>query len=806
MFVWIKRGYLSLAILGLMFTGAALAQSEQGRSNGGSEAASAVGAGGAGQAVVLRPSGPVPGQFIIVFKDDVANPRGLANALARQNGLALRGVYTTALKGFAARMPEAVAERLALDPDVAYVEQDLYAHADGIVTGVDRIDAEQDTMFLSNPVNVDVAVIDTGIDPHSDLNWSDARFYNCIGGCASANAFDDNGHGTHVAGTIGAFNDGSDINSTEVVGVAPGANLWGFKVLDSKGSGSFADVIAAIDRVTELADAIDVVNMSLSGQGYLASLRTAVQNSVASGVVYVVAAGNSGRDVYGGNGQLDTAASCKGVFCRNADDTIPAAYPEVMAVSALADFDGMAGGVVSDANSTVGFSSCTHTGDDVFACFTNYSDHDPGTDNPLLSDGTTVLSSPGGAIDVAGPGVRILSTDQGGGYGWGSGTSMASPHVAGAVAMHIAANGGVADAAGVADIRQAMIDSAQAQTEWRADQATNDPDSMPEGLVYLGADLARDVAVISVTAPSPVLVGGSQTVSVDIANNGPDQESFDVILTDDLSATIDSPINVVVDGNSSTTVVFNWTPGVTGPHTLTGSHNLTDDLNGANDTASTTVSVSDPVTDAAVTSIDAPSPVEVGTTQTVTVGVINNSTQEEILTVSLADVQESTSTGSEQSTTLSAGGADTLTFSWTPTTTGDHDLTAAVSLTDDSNSNNNTMSTVSTVVEPGATAFVVDSVCYSGSGGKGSDKHLVSTVAITDGANAVVEATVDATVTDGTESRSATGTTDTVGEVQFAWKNATAGDTYTTTVDLVNGEAVDPLPNSVTWFDDPCFF
>ncbi len=800
MFVWIKRGFLPLAILGLLFTGAAQAQNGQGRGHGGSDAAGSVGAGRTGPPVNLKPSGPVPGQFIVVFQDDVTNPRGLANALARQNGLALRGVYTTALKGFAARMPEAVAERLALDPDVAYVEQDLYAHADGIVTGVDRIDAEQDTTFLSDPVNVDVAVIDTGIDPHSDLNWSDARFYNCIGGCTPANAFDDNGHGTHVSGTIGALNDGVDLTSGgtgyEVVGVAPGARLWGFKVLDSNGSGSFADVIAAIDLVTANAGAIDVVNMSLSGQGYLASLRTAIQNSVDAGVVFVVAAGNSGRDVYGGNGQLDTAASCKGVFCRNADDTIPAAYPEVMAISALADFDGMAGGLVSDADSTIGFSSCTHIGDDVFACFTNYSDHDPGTDNPLLSDDMTVLSSPGGAIDVAGPGVRILSTYPGG-YGWGSGTSMASPHVAGAVALYIAANGGVTGAAGVADIRQAMIDTAQDQDAWRPG-GTLDPDNFREGLVYLGGNLAHDVAVISVTAPSPVLVGDPQSVSVNIANNGPDQESFDVFLTDDLSATIDSPVSVVVEGGGDATVVFNWTPGVIGSHTLTGYHYLTDDENVENDEASTTVSVSEPVTDAAVTSIDAPSPVEVGTEQTVTIGVVNNSTHEATLTVSLDD-NLLAGIGPDQGTTLPAGGEGTLYFTWTPTESGEHRLMATVALTGDSDADNNTMFAFSTVVEPGLTAFIVDSVCYSGSGGKNSNKHLVSTVAITDGFAAVIGATVDATVTNGTDTRSATGTTDTAGEVQFRWKNAKAGDTYSTTVDLVNGETVDTPWNSVTW-------
>ena len=120
MFVWFKRGFMSLAILGLLFTGAAQAQNGQGRGNGN-------GAGEPGNVVQLRPAGPVLGQYIVVFEDDVGNPRGLANALARAHGIAPRHVYEFALKGFAARMPAPIAEMLAQDPDVAYVEQDLYA-------------------------------------------------------------------------------------------------------------------------------------------------------------------------------------------------------------------------------------------------------------------------------------------------------------------------------------------------------------------------------------------------------------------------------------------------------------------------------------------------------------------------------------------------------------------------------------------------------------------------------------------------------------------------------------------------------
>ncbi|MCH8808715.1 MAG: protease inhibitor I9 family protein, partial [Proteobacteria bacterium] len=151
------------------------AQAQNGRGQGN-------GAGAPADVVQLRPAGPVPGQYIVVFEDDVADPRGLANALARAHGFAPQHVYEFALKGFAARMPAPIAEMLALDPDVAYVEQDLYAqtqlHGNNfqtLTTGVDRIDADLNATAsideFDDRVDVDIAIIDTGIDlDHPDLN------------------------------------------------------------------------------------------------------------------------------------------------------------------------------------------------------------------------------------------------------------------------------------------------------------------------------------------------------------------------------------------------------------------------------------------------------------------------------------------------------------------------------------------------------------------------------------------------------------------------------------------------------------
>ncbi|MCH8103179.1 MAG: S8 family serine peptidase, partial [Chloroflexi bacterium] len=425
-------------------------------------------------AVQLRPTGVVPGQYIVVFRDDVAFPRGLTRALARQHGFALRHSYSFALKGFAARMSSRVAAALADDPDVAYVEPDLYAHtvAQTLPTGIDRIDADLNVTAsidgFDNRVDVDIAIIDTGIDlAHPDLNVF--RAVDCTKGpnCPKGgDGNDGNGHGTHVAGIAAALD-----NGIGVVGVAPGARLWAVKVLSDSGSGFFSDIIQGIDYVTANAGEIEVANMSLGGQGRLTSLRTAIQNSVAAGVVYVVAAGNSASDVYGPDGAFDTG-----------DDFIPAAYPEVAAISALGDSDGSAGGF--GANTSYG-------PDDTLATFSNFS-RGVVAENPVTSSGA--------AIDLAAPGVDITSTWKEGGYATISGTSMASPHVAGAAALEAAANGRAFNAAGVADIRQALINTTESQSAW-GPADTKDPDANPEGLSNVASGPPNDAPTVSITSP-----------------------------------------------------------------------------------------------------------------------------------------------------------------------------------------------------------------------------------------------------------------------------------------------------------------
>jgi PKD repeat protein len=287
-----------------------------------------------------------------------------------------------------------------------------------------------------------------------------------------------------VSGSAAAKDDGDDVTVSggttyEVVGAAPGARLWGFKVLGSNGSGAVSDIIAAIDRITTYApgqvptpsETIEVVNMSLGGLMSQQTFRQAIQASVAKGVVYVVAAGNDSTEIYGPDGVLNESSTSNCFKRRAKCDYSPAAYPEVMTVSGMADTDGQPGGQGPSTSSG---------DDDRFYTSTNFS---------RSVDGSNPVVSPGLAIDVAAPGVRVLSTwwnpsTGSESWAWGTGTSMASPHVAGAVALYILENNSTAvDAADVYAIRQALIDTAEPQTDWRAGQTTNDPDGNPEGLI-----------------------------------------------------------------------------------------------------------------------------------------------------------------------------------------------------------------------------------------------------------------------------------------------------------------------------------
>lgn len=340
----------------------------------------------------LAQSSQVAGKPYIIVFDDSVDPNGIAPGLAKAYGLQTGFIYQHALKGMSVWMPEGQLNALKQDPRIAYVVEDMVRSIDAqsIPTGIQRIFANTNPEITIDGVDdyrvdVDVAVIDTGVDfQHPDLNVvGGVNCYNWwpfTASCVSGGD-DDHYHGTHVAGTIGALDNGDG-----VVGVAPGARIWAVKVLSSSGSGYSSQIIAGIDWVAAHADTIEVANMSLGGSGFSQAEYDAIQGAVNVGVAFAVAAGNDDAD---------------------ANNYSPGGFDNVLSVSALADFDGIPGGL--------GASTCRTDQDDTLADFSNW----------------------GSQIDVAAPGVCILSTYpiEQGTYGTISGTSMASPHAAGALAL-----------------------------------------------------------------------------------------------------------------------------------------------------------------------------------------------------------------------------------------------------------------------------------------------------------------------------------------------------------------------------------
>jgi len=336
--------------------------------------------------------GVIRDRYIVVF-DTVSSrtDRQQARAQASRDGAQIHYDYETALKGFAATLPPKALEGLSRNRHVDYIEADatvsLTTTQSPATWGLDRID--QRALPLNNAYNytptgsgVTVYVIDSGIRfSHSQFAGGRAvTGYDAIDG---GSADDCNGHGTHVAGTVGG----------STYGVAKAARLVGVRVLDCSGNGSYSGVIAGVDWVTgnHAAGAPAAANMSLGGPTS-SSLDTAINNSINDGVTYAVAAGNDGA-----------------VACNYSPARIAAAI-------------------------TVG----STTSNDARSSFSNY----------------------GTCLDLFAPGSNIVSASYASDTGTAtmSGTSMASPHLAGIAALYLETN----TAAAPATVRNAIVAAATA--------------------------------------------------------------------------------------------------------------------------------------------------------------------------------------------------------------------------------------------------------------------------------------------------------------------------------------------------------
>ncbi|HEX5589322.1 MAG TPA: S8 family serine peptidase [Candidatus Limnocylindrales bacterium] len=401
--------------------------------------------------------------------------------VAARNTVAIERRFDHLLNGFAANLTPGQVQALAADPDVAAVVPDerIELTAQSMPTGVARVGGRTSPTAKINGiderVDADVAIVDTGIDgAHPDLNV--AGGVNCS--TADRGAWqDDNGHGTHVAGTVAAKD-----NGIGVVGVAPGARLWAVRILDASGGGFLSWYICGLDWIAAQRDPgdatrplIEAVNMSVAKWGADDGncgatnndvLHAAICRLVSSGVTVVAAAAN------------DSGPASK---------RVPAAYDEVITVSALADTDGRPGGLGGNRCYSWG----TYDVDDTFADFSNY----------------------GPDVDLIAPGKCIWSTKRGNTYGWSSGTSMAAPHVTGAVALYRASRPYLSPA----EVKRALL--YLGSTNWFTG---TDPDSTHERLL----DVSRIGPFGTVTmTPSPAAVvatesGGTFPISLTLARPG----------------------------------------------------------------------------------------------------------------------------------------------------------------------------------------------------------------------------------------------------------------------------------------------
>jgi len=314
-----------------------------------------------------------PERYIVVLEDNVDHPAQVASEIEQQQeDVDVGFVYDNALEGFSAEIPDKDLAAVRANPKVDYIEPDRRVHAlyQTLPWGIDRIDAEVSSTRAGNGsgaiTNVNAYIIDTGIDKtHPDLN--------VVGHVNFTNGknTDCDGHGTHVAGTVAAIDDFSD-----VVGAAPGAPLTGVKVLGCNGSGWDSNIIKGIDWVTAHAQKPAVANMSLGGRASKA-LDDAVRKSASKGIFYAVAAGNEGVDACTKSPARAGAGTNNGIMTVAATDW-----------------------------------------GEKEASFSNY----------------------GSCVDIWAPGVGITSTRLGGGTTTMSGTSMASPHVAGGAALYLSRN------------------------------------------------------------------------------------------------------------------------------------------------------------------------------------------------------------------------------------------------------------------------------------------------------------------------------------------------------------------------------
>ncbi len=489
-------------------------------------------------ALIIGMSAPVaagpasgPGERVPVLIGFTQQPGSTEKALVRQAGGTIKHTYHL-VPAIAASISESAIQGMLNNPRVTVIEPNIEVHAiDAELNntwGVDRIDADLVHASGNKGTGIKVAIIDSGIDyTHPDLDANYAGGFDFVNN--DNDPMDDNGHGTHVAGTVAA-EDNDDPAS--VVGVAPQAKLYALKVLSSSGSGSYSDVIAALEWAVD--NGMQVTNNSYGSSGNPGSIvKAAFDNSYAAGVLHVAAAGNSGN--CGGKG----------------DNVIyPAWWESLIAVGA--------------------------------------------TNN---SDGSPCSSSTGPDVELAAPGVSINSTVPTGncklcdnsGYKLLSGTSMASPHVAGTVALVLKSPENVGDY-NSDGTNETNADGVWTNVEARnVLQATAEDIGLPATWAGYGLVDAAAAAPPSVnTSPSVTIESPADGASfasgetITITGTASDVEDGDLSASLSWSSSIDGFIGsgASVSTSSLSHGAHSITASVTDSDGATGSDSITINVNG----------------------------------------------------------------------------------------------------------------------------------------------------------------------------------------------------------------------------------
>jgi hypothetical protein len=424
-------------------------------------------------AAAVADSEPIPGQYIVVLEPGSDLSAAIAD-VERLPGVEVIHVYGHALDGYAARLPDAALAVVKADPRVDYVVQDRQGNLalgkakppppppppawntpQTLPTGVNREDGDLSSQLSGDQAGSlagpPVAIVDSGIDTsHPDLNV--AGGVNCLGAIGSANdgtINDANGHGTLVAGIVGARDD-----AYGVVGVAPGVPQYAVRVVDANGSSTSSAQICGVDWVTANAAALGIKVANFSqvsalpksddgncGNTNADPLHQAICRSTSAGVLWVTAMANSALDISTNAAQA------------------PMGYDEVLSVTAMADGNGVPGGG--------GAITCRSETDDSYAVFSDW------------------VSSPADqAHTIAEPGVCLNSTWKGSTYSVQSGTSVAAPGATGVAELCFAA--GACTGTPAETIRQLVADAAADNAANPSIGFTGDPGHAPVGNRYYG--------------------------------------------------------------------------------------------------------------------------------------------------------------------------------------------------------------------------------------------------------------------------------------------------------------------------------